>query len=85
MTKSLKPGGLFISKTFCKPTGLGPPFYYIMRAALPFMRVVGMAPFVAILSVEELEQSITAAGFKIVETGTPEVKEFRAYIVARKV
>ena len=81
----LKPGGLFISKTFCKPQRLAPPFYYAMRLALPVMQLFRKAPFVAFLSVQEMEARIAAAGFKIIETGNYPAKELRRYIVARKV
>lgn len=81
----LKPGGLFISKTFCKPTSFGPPLYYIMRLALPPMQLIGKAPFVAFLSIKELEEQITAQGFEIIETANYPVKETRRYIVARKI
>lgn len=81
----LKPGGLFISKTFCKPTGIGTPLYYIMRLALPPMQLIGKAPFVAFLSIKELEQQITDKGFEIIETANYPVKETRRYIVVRKI
>lgn len=80
----LKPEGLFISKTFCKPKGLGTPFYYFIRLALPFMQAFGKAPFAAMLSIEDLEAMIASAGFDLVETGDIPVKDVRRYIVARK-
>lgn len=81
----LKPGGVFISKTFCRPTGFGPPLYYAMRIALPLMQLLGKAPFVAFLKIEELEQQIEKQGFKIIETANYPKGEIRRYIVARKV
>lgn len=80
----LKPDGLFISKTFCKPKGLGTPFYYFIRIALPFMQAFGKAPFAAMMSIQELEQVIAGAGFELVETGDLPMKDVRRYIVARK-
>ncbi len=80
----LKPDGVFISKTFCKPQHFGPPMYYAMLLALPFMRMVGKAPFVAFFTIAELEAAISAHGFKIVETGCYPAKEIRRYIVARR-
>ena len=80
----LKPGGLLISKTFCKPKGLGTPYYYFIRLALPLMQAFGKAPFVAMLSIEELEQSIASTGFDLVEKGDLPMKDVRRYIVARK-
>lgn len=80
----LAPGGVFISKTFCKPTRGGPWFYYVMRFALPLMQMVGKAPYVAIMSVEEFEAILTAQGFTIVESGNFPAKELRRYVVARR-
>lgn len=80
----LVPGGVFISKTFCKPARGGPWFYYAMRLALPLMQLVGKAPYVAIMRIEELEALLTAHGFKIVESGNFPAKELRRYIVARR-
>ena len=80
----LAPGGVFISKTFCKPTQGGPWFYYAMRLALPMIQLIGKAPYVAIMSVEEFEAILTEHGFKIVESGNFPAKELRRYIVARR-
>ena len=79
-----RPGGVFISKTFCKPTGFGPPLFWVMRLALPVMQHFGKAPFVAMLTIRELEEVIIDAGFSIVETGNYPKGEIRRYIVARK-
>lgn len=80
----LKSQGLFISKTFCKPKGLGTPYYYFIRLVLPVMQAFGKAPFVAMLSIEDLENSIASAGFDLLETGDLPVKDVRRYVVARK-
>ncbi|MEP3278727.1 MAG: class I SAM-dependent methyltransferase [Stappiaceae bacterium] len=80
----LKPGGLFISKTFCKPARIGPPLYYAMRLALPLMRLFGKAPYVAVMRIAELETAITDEGFTIIETGNYPAKELSRYIVARR-
>ncbi|GHE92086.1 hypothetical protein GCM10016455_10130 [Aliiroseovarius zhejiangensis] len=80
----LAPGGVFISKTFCKPVRRGPWFYYAMRLALPLMQLVGKAPYVAIMRVDELEAKLTAQGFRIVESGNFPARELRRYIVARR-
>ena len=80
----LKPGGLFISKTFCKPSGRISLFYWAMRVALPVMQAFGKAPFVALMTIRELETAIERAGFTIVETGNYPKGEMRRYIVARK-
>ncbi len=81
----LKPGGLFISKTLCRPEGRGPAFYYAMRLAVPVMQAIGKAPFVAFLGPGELERLIARTGFDILEADNFFPGELRRYIVARKV
>ncbi len=78
----LKPGGLFISKTACL-SEMNP----LMRLAVPVMRSVGKAPYVAFFSATEIEAEIAAAGFAIVERqrhGSGR-KDPRIFIAARKV
>ncbi|MEM7191761.1 MAG: methyltransferase domain-containing protein [Pseudomonadota bacterium] len=80
----LKPGGLFISKTFC---GLGPkaPWKYrLMKLALPVMQVLGKAPFVRFQREAQLKQRIEAQGFEIVESRHFATDMSVPYIVARK-
>lgn len=81
---ALRPGGLFISKTFVKPTKGLQLEYRVMRVALPLMQRLGKAPFVGMYSVEEFDRAIERAGFQIVEAGHYPAKEARRYIVARK-
>ncbi len=78
----VKPGGIFISKTVCKP-GKGTPFKFrLMLMILPLMQLLGKAPFVKFMEISELEGHIKDAGFKIIETGnTPPPSR---YIVAKK-
>jgi len=80
----LKPGGLFISKTICRPVAGFSFQYVLMRLALPVMRALGKAPFVAFRSIADWEAMITAAGFEIVETGNHPAQPPSRYIVARK-
>ena len=64
----LKPGGLFISKTFC---GLGPKAplkWRLMKIALPILQALGKAPYVRFQREAELKQQIEAHGFEILET-----------------
>jgi ubiquinone/menaquinone biosynthesis C-methylase UbiE len=77
----LKPGGLFITKTPCL-SEMNP----LIRLAVPVMRFVGKAPFVAFFSAVELESEIARAGFAIVERARhgSERKDTRIFIVARK-
>ena len=81
----LEPGGVFISKTFCKPTGRGPWLYYALVPLLPILQLIGKAPFVSFMTIGELESAITAHGFKIIESGSFPATELRRYIVARHV
>lgn len=75
----LKPGGLFISKTPClaKANRFLPALIWVMRK-------VGYAPYVGILSVQDLERDIASAGFEIVETAFYPAKSGSRFIVARR-
>ena len=88
MFEMVTPGGLFISKTFCRPNKwekCGPMLGYMgIRAVLPLMQLIGKAPYVNFMRISELEQAVTAAGFEIVETGNYPVAPPSRYIVARK-
>ena len=77
----LKPGGLFISKTPCL-SEMNP----LIRLAVPVMRLIGKAPFVAFFSAAELESEIARAGFTVIERARhgSERKDARIFIVARK-
>ena len=80
----VKPGGYFISKTVCKP-GKGTPFKLrLLLMVLPLMQFFGKAPFVNFMEIEELENHITQAGFRIIETGNHPVAPPSRYIVAQK-
>jgi ubiquinone/menaquinone biosynthesis C-methylase UbiE len=77
----LKPGGLLISKTPClKEMNL------IVRVAVPMMQVIGKAPYVAILSAEDLEREMAAAGFEIIERArhASRGRDARPFLVTRK-
>ena len=76
----LEPGGLLISKTACLGERKG-----FLRLPIAVMRMVGKAPFVAFLTVADLERMITDAGFEIVETGDYPAKMPNHFVVARKV
>jgi ubiquinone/menaquinone biosynthesis C-methylase UbiE len=77
----LKPGGLFVSKTPCLAE-MNP----LIRLAVPVMRLIGKAPYVAFFSATELEREIERGGFSIIERarhGTQR-KDARIFIVGRK-
>ena len=78
----LKPGGIFISKTVCQ-LGKGTPLKFrLMRIMLPLLQLLGKAPYVKFMKIEELEGIILSQGFEIVETGNYPPSR---YIVAKKV
>lgn len=80
--QTLAPGALLITKTPC----LGEPSIglkrFAFRAMIPVMQLFGKAPFVRYQSFQQLEASITDAGFKIIETSSKPAMS--RYIVARK-
>jgi ubiquinone/menaquinone biosynthesis C-methylase UbiE len=77
--KTLKPGGVFISKTPCL-AGKS-----MIRLAVRAMQIVGFAPDVGFFDVATLEGYMTRSGFEIVETGGyPDTSDQRRFIVARK-
>jgi ubiquinone/menaquinone biosynthesis C-methylase UbiE len=80
--ESLKPNGLFISKTPC----LGNMNFLIPHVVLPVMTVFGKAPYVGTFNTAELSKQIDAAGFEILDTELHATKkgDTRPYIVARK-
>ncbi len=75
----LKPGGLYISKTVCLKNRA-----WLFRPLIGFLRLIGKAPYVNMLSFHSLEQMIRDAGFEIIETGTYPEPHSR-FVVARKV
>lgn len=79
--RALKPGGLLITKTPCLKE-MTP----LIRVAVPVMRWLGKAPYVAFLSADELQRDMQAAGFDIIEIARHGSKgrDIRPFIVARK-
>jgi 2-polyprenyl-3-methyl-5-hydroxy-6-metoxy-1,4-benzoquinol methylase len=77
---TLKPRGLFISKTACIQE-----MNVMIRAAIPLARAIGKAPWVAAFDARTLEAEIAAAGFTIEESARHGSKRTdpRIYIVAR--
>ncbi|NIY76269.1 class I SAM-dependent methyltransferase [Thalassospira sp. HF15] len=78
--KSLKPGGLFISKTPC----LGEKLSYL-KPLIWVMQKLGKAPHVHFLNFARLEDMIRAAGFEVIETGTYPTSTGSRFIVAKRV
>lgn len=78
----LKPGGIFISKTVCKP-GPGAPFRFrFLRLVVPVMQFLGKAPFVRFMDASDFENLIRSQGFKVLEAGDHPAPS--RYIVAQK-
>lgn len=81
----MEPGGTFISKTVCLGESRGLKAVAI-RIAIPIMQFFGKAPFVASLTIAELEAAVVLAGFKIIESGSnAESNPGSRYLVARKI
>jgi len=80
----LRPGGVFISKTFCS-SGAGLPLKYrLIKLALPLMQAIGKAPFVRFETESDLQDRIRAQGFEIMETRHFGASTSTPFIVARK-
>ena len=79
----LKPGGTFISKTVCKPDKGAPLKFRFLRLIVPVMQMLGKAPFVRFMAVDEFERLVTSHGFKILEAGNHPAPS--RYIVAQKI
>jgi ubiquinone/menaquinone biosynthesis C-methylase UbiE len=79
--RTLKPGGLLITKTPCL-SEMNP----LIRLAVPVMRAIGKAPYVDFFTAAELEREIEAAGYTIVERARhgSKGKDPRIFIVAQK-
>lgn len=84
ISRRLKPGGYFISKTVCK-FGKGTPLKWrLMKAILPVMQFFGKAPYVNFMEAARWETMIKNGGFEIVESGNYPKGHMSRYIVARK-
>ena len=80
--KSLRPGGLLVSKTPCVAE-MNP---LIVHLALPLMRAIGKAPPVLCFDQKTLQAAIVRQGLEIlsVEHHGTRGKDIRVFIVARK-
>lgn len=76
--RMLKPGGLFVSSTMC----LGDTMKFF-RLIAPIGQMLGLIPLVRVFTVEELEHSLTGAGFTIDYRWQPG-KGKPIFIVAKK-
>lgn len=78
----LKPEGLFISKTVCTPGKGSPLWLRLIRFVIPLLQLIGKAPYVKFMGVEEWETMLKDHGFDIIEAGDHPPPS--RYIVARK-
>ncbi len=80
----LKPGGLFISATFCmveKKT-----FRSILLSFLVFFLIkIGILPYMRLFKVSEIEDSIIIENFKIIETKILNNSPTNYFIAAKKI
>ncbi len=79
----IKPGGVFVSKTFCMPEKRNIVWWFI-QLGLPAMQAIGKTPYFAKLSTTELDAAITRAGFSIAHTEMAPGKDPRRTIIARR-
>lgn len=76
----LKPDGLLISKTVCIADQTR-----LWGIPIAVMRFFGYAPYVSLLTADELEPAVTNAGFEILEAENHSVSPPSRFIVAKKV
>lgn len=76
--RMLKPGGVFVSSTACLGGKMG-----FLKFIIPIGRFFGLMPLVKIFSVQELQDSLTDAGFRIDHEWQQEDSR-TVFIVAKK-
>lgn len=82
---SIRPGGLFISKTPCLKDSKSGFQRLMMRGMIPVMQLIGKAPkVVRFLSIAEWQARVEAAGFEIIETGNYPADPPSRFLVARR-
>ena len=72
---------MFISKTVCQPGKGAPLKFRLIKAVLPVMQFLRLAPYVNFMKIDEFEGIVTTRGFKIIETSDSPPSR---YIVAKK-
>ncbi|NKB45082.1 MAG: methyltransferase domain-containing protein [Alphaproteobacteria bacterium] len=77
--KTLKPGGVFISKTPCLKEQTS-----LWAIPLVLARLLRLAPYVNLLKFADVDRAIASAGFEIVETGLYPAP-LNHFVVARKI
>jgi ubiquinone/menaquinone biosynthesis C-methylase UbiE len=84
IAKRTKPGGVFVSKTFCMP-GPRNMIWWVVQLGLPVMQAIGKAPYFAKLSADDLRAAISEAGFVIETMERAPGKDPRWTVIARRV
>ena len=79
VSRQLRRGGLFISKTPC----LG-GIYRVLQPVVAVLRLLGKAPRLAFLTPDRLQREVTKAGFEIREHGNYPARPPSRFIVAQK-
>ena len=77
----LKPGGIFVSKT----GAVAEAGWFLRALMIPAMQLIGKAPYVSSLRVADVDRSIGAAGFDIIETETFEGMAPTRLVIARRI
>lgn len=77
--RQLRPGGLFISKTVCLEEAS-----FFIRALIPALHALGVAPKVTSFGVEDLTRQIEDAGFRIEDVSHFGPNRRNPFIVARR-
>lgn len=77
--KMLKPGGVFVSSTACLSDNMS-----FLRYILPIGRVLGLTPPVKFFSRQDLDNSMTAAGFRIDYRLVPKNNKVAYFMIAVK-
>jgi ubiquinone/menaquinone biosynthesis C-methylase UbiE len=79
MLRLLKPGGIFVSSTACLGEDWMP-----YKLIIPFMQLIGKAPFVSIIRTSTVMDDIQKAGFVDAERLDVGAAAHTTFIVARK-
>ena len=75
----LKPGGLFISKSVC----LGSKAW-LFKPLIGALQLIGKAPHVSLLTIEQLDGHIRDAGFQILDEGCFPASPPSRFVVAKR-
>lgn len=80
----IRPGGLLISKTPCRPESGLPVKFRLMLAVVPVLQRLGKAPWFDFMPIRRLEDQVAKVGFEIIESGNHPAMPPSRYLVARR-